>query len=163
MICLGLDIGYDRCGFAFIDTNQNDKLIDSGVILTEKTLPIQKRLQILRSDLATIKKKYKPDIVCIERLFFYRRNSVFEKICMSKGVALELFSNSEVIEIEPKKSKKEVLGDGNLKKGEIKEVMGKLLKTDFSGYLDDEVDAICLAIYAAQLEKFKKMYNGKHL
>lgn len=160
MISLGLDIGYDRCGFAFIDL-ETEKLLDSGVIITDKKLSIQRRLKILRDDLCIIKKKFKPELVCIEKLFFNRKNLVFEKICMSKGVALELFCESKVIEVEPKKAKKEVLGSGNVTKSEVKDTLGMFMKIDFSKYLDDEVDAIYLALYAAKLEQFEKLYNKK--
>ena len=101
------------------------------------------------------------DIVCIEKLFFNRKNMVFEKICMSKGVALELFCEERIVEVEPKKAKKEILGSGNVTKQDVKDTLGILMKIDFSKYLDDEVDAIYLALYAGKLLSMEKLYNNK--
>jgi crossover junction endodeoxyribonuclease RuvC len=158
MIVLGLDIGYDRCGFALFDF-EKEQLVYSGVILTDKSLDIQTRLKELRKDLAFIKKKYKPEAISIEKLFFNRKNTVFEKICMSKGVAFELFSDLRIIEVEPNKAKKDILGNGSLKKSEIRPIVEKIMKMDFKGFIDDEVDAIFLALYLIQFLKLEKMYN----
>jgi len=158
MITLGLDIGYDRCGFAFIETN-GEVLLDSGIILTEKSLPINHRLNALRKDLAFLKKKYSPVALCIEKLFFHRKNTIFEKICMSKGVAMELFYESRIIEIEPKKAKREIIGRGDVTKKEVKALLGMQLSIDFTEYMDDEVDAIYLALYSAKYLLLEKFYN----
>lgn len=149
MITIGLDIGYDRCGFAVVETN-GELILESGIIVTDKSLPINRRLNVLRNDLEFIKKKYSPVAVCIEKLFFYRKNRVFEKICMSKGVALELFCESLIIEIEPKKAKKEIVGHGDATKNDIKKLLGLLLSIDFTEHMDDEVDAIYLGLYSAR-------------
>ena len=158
MVILGLDIGYDRCGVCIYE---DEKIIFSGLIVTDKKDPIQKRLKILRQDLLEIKNQFNPDCVGIEKLFFNRRNSVFEKICMSKGVALELFSGCVVEEIEPKKIKKEMIGSGDADKSMVKLALSKMLKLNLDEYMDDVVDAIAIAIYMSQKIKLEKLYNQK--
>ena len=160
MVVLGLDIGYDRCGFAILSgTSRKNELVTAGVILTDKKLPIQKRLRILKEDLISIDKQYKPEVMCIEKLFFNRRNTVFEKICMSKGIAFEIFCDTTIIEVEPKKAKKDVLGDGNIDKKQVKFLVAKLFNTNFDNVPDDTYDAIYLALYGLQTRELEKMYN----
>lgn len=158
MNILGVDIGYDRCGFAIIDSESN-LLIDSGIILTDKSLPFPERLRILREDMITIKKKYYPEAICIEKLFFYRKNQTFEKICMSKGVALELFSDILIQEVEPLKVKNKITGIGNASKEDMREILSQRLKMNFEKYVDDEIDAICLGLYMSENIKLEKLYN----
>ncbi len=149
MIVLGVDVGYDRCGFAAVDVNTMN-VVDSGIILTDKKQPFVKRLRVLREDMLYIQNKYFPVGVCIEKLFFYRRNKVFEKICMSKGVVLEIFADTVIHEIEPSKMKKGIAGFGNATKEDIKQALSFRLGINFDGYIDDELDAISLALYGAQ-------------
>lgn len=150
---LGIDIGYDRCGVCVIeyDSKRNDSnIIFAGSILTNKKLSISERLKILHEDLVYIKKKYQPECMSIEKLFFNRKNMTFEKICMSKGVAMMLFSDIEILEVEPKRVKKCVVGDGNATKPEIRMVVEKVIGMELQSVLDDTIDALCLALYHCQ-------------
>lgn len=158
MVILGLDIGYDRCGFAVIDAHKKT-IIDSGLVLTAKTLDFAKRLKILRKDLLYIKNKYNPEGICLERLFFNRKNETFERICMSKGVVLELFCNTRILEVEPLKVKREITGVGNASKYDMKKALSQRLNLNFDKYIDDEIDAICLGLYFAEHLQFEKLYN----
>ncbi|BDQ04710.1 MAG: crossover junction endodeoxyribonuclease RuvC [Candidatus Dojkabacteria bacterium] len=149
MTILGIDVGYDRCGFAVVDVNTMN-VMDSGVILTDRELSFIKRLRVLREDMLYIQNKYFPVGVCIEKLFFYRRNKVFEKICMSKGVVLEIFADTVIYEIEPSKMKKDITGFGKATKEDIKKALSLRLGVNLEDYIDDELDAISLALYGAQ-------------
>ncbi len=159
MIILGLDIGYDRCGVCVYDSENG--ILESCLITTNKKDSIALRLKTLREDLNHLKQKYNPNSVGIERLFFNRKNTVFEKICMSKGIALELFADCNINEIEPKKIKKELIGSGDASKQDVKNILSKLLKVDLEHYIDDVVDAIAIAVYMNQKNKLENMYNKK--
>lgn len=160
MTFLGLDIGYDRCGVSVIQGDtRNNKIIFTGLIVTNKKDPIEKRLRTLRSDLLEIKKQFKPEGMAIEKLFFNRKNSIFEKICMSKGVAVEVFSDQPVIEVEPKKAKKLIIGDGNADKKQVQFFLSKIYDLNFDNMPDDAYDAIYLALYGMQVIELQKLYN----
>lgn len=166
MTFLGIDIGYDRCGICVIEysfENNSTDIVFAGSILTDKNLPIAARLKILHEDLLYIKQKYSPDYISIEKLFFNRRNSVFEKICMSKGVALMLFQDSTIVEIEPKSIKKNIIGEGNATKAQIKEVLTRILQVDLSKVLDDTLDALCIGLYHVELVKIELMSARKQI
>ena len=73
MRILGLDPGLAILGFGLIDTNGNKfKLVDYGIINTEPDLTFPERLKLLYDDLDFLIKRYQPDEVSIEELFFYR-------------------------------------------------------------------------------------------
>lgn len=146
MSILGLDIGYDRCGFAVFSLITGD-LVEFGVIVTDQSILFKNRLKILREDLLYIKNKFKPIAISIESLFFYRKNKIFEKICMAKGVALEVFSDIDIFEIEPAKLKKIITGDGKAKKKDIRKSISLMLNHNFKSTTDDELDAIALGLY----------------
>lgn len=159
MVIMGLDIGYDRCGVCIL--NEDGSIEFSCLIVTDKKDHIKDRLHTLHEDLLEIKKKYNPNAVAVERLFFNRKNSTFEKICMSKGIAMELFSNCEIEEIEPKRMKKELIGSGDADKEMVKLALSKILSANLDSYMDDVTDAIGLALFLHQKYKLEKMYNKK--
>jgi crossover junction endodeoxyribonuclease RuvC len=160
MIFLGIDIGFDRCGIAILDHDikkNTSEIVFAGSILTEKSQTIAQRLKVLYTDLLFVKNKYNPEYMCIEKLFFNRQNSTFEKVCMSKGVALLLFSDTEIVEVEPKRMKSIVVGNGNATKSQIKTVIEKLLARDLSKMYDDTIDAIGLAMYQIEATRLEKL------
>lgn len=163
MVFLGIDIGYDRCGVAILDhdiKSNTTEIVFAGSILTDKKDSIAIRLKVLYDDLLTVKKKYSPEFMCIEKLFFNRKNSTFEKVCMSKGIAEMLFSEIEILEIEPKVVKSNVIGNGNATKSEIRTILEKILNRSLAKIYDDTIDAICLAKYQIEVIRVEKL-QGK--
>lgn len=157
MIFLGIDIGFDRCGFGILEFEMQTKklsVISAGCITTNRQESIAKRLKCLTDDLNEIKHKYNPEFVSIEKLFFNRKNPTFEKVCMAKGVAMSVFASSELLEIEPKTMKKFITGSGNAGKAEIKAVLERILKIELKKIYDDTIDAIALGMYHAELKRF---------
>jgi crossover junction endodeoxyribonuclease RuvC len=159
MIFLGIDIGFDRCGFCVLETEdkfKNPKIITAGCITTDRSLSISKRLDTLNQDLLTLKEKYKPSFMSIEKLFFNRKNTAFEKVCMAKGIALMLFNESQILEIEPNTVKGHVIGSGRATKAQMRPILEKILSMDLSKIYDDTIDAICLGLYQVDYEKLNQ-------
>lgn len=160
MIFLGIDIGFDRCGFCALEYEFGQKepvILSAGAILTDKKLSIQERLKILHRDLLEVKKKFKPEYVSIEKLFFHRKNMTFEKICMSKGVAMTVFADTVILEIEPKRVKKYITGNGNATKEEIRVLLEKIMNMDLKNIYDDTIDAVCLGLYHVDAVKLERL------
>jgi crossover junction endodeoxyribonuclease RuvC len=164
MVFLGLDIGFDRCGFAVLaydSRTRKNEILYAGSILTDKKLSIGERLKILHDDLLFIKQKYEPEYMCIEKLFFNRENSTFEKVCMSKGIAMMLFSDIQTLQVEPNKVKSTIVGNGHAKKPEIRMITEKLLNRSLAKMYDDTIDAICLALYHIEVERVENLKTKK--
>jgi crossover junction endodeoxyribonuclease RuvC len=155
-VILGLDIGYERCGISVL---KNGEIIYECLIQTSPKLEIASRLCELRKDLSQIKNDFNPDFVALEKLFFNRKNSTFEKICMAKGVALEVFHESQIHEIPPKSVKMAISGYGGSDKKTLNQYISKIIKKNVDHLYDDVVDAIALSLYLDQEIKMKKMYN----
>lgn len=166
MIFMGIDIGYDRCGVSIIkhsfELNKSDILF-AGSIITDRTQSFSSRLHILHEDLMFLKNKYAPEYISIEKLFFNRKNPTFEKICMSKGIAMLIFNDSMMQEIEPKKMKLWISGYGNATKKDIKISLERYMNMNLSNVLDDTVDAVCLAMYHIDQVKIDMMVNRSQL
>jgi crossover junction endodeoxyribonuclease RuvC len=166
MTFLGIDIGYDRCGVSILEYSSKGNRTDilfAGSIVTDKKLPFQERLKVLHEDLFFIKNKYLPSYMSIERLFFNRKNSTFEKVCMSKGIAMVLFNDISILEVEPKRVKSTIVGDGNATKKDMKIILEKILKCSLDNVLDDTVDALCLAMYHVEHYKIEQMSSQKNV
>lgn len=175
MIILGLDIGYGKCGYSLLERTEpskqkgnsraisnisnTGKILSIGTITTPKTEEISSRLTELSKDLKHIRDKYNPQTIVIEKLYYYRRNTVFEKICMAKGIAYLVFHPIRIIEIEPKIVKKEIIGHGNATKSDIRQALKKIMTHDIKGVSDDALDAYCLSLYGDYLLKYEEKFK----
>ena len=71
MIVLGIDPGYAIVGWGVINYNGNTyKPLAFGAITTEAHTDFNERLEIIYNDTLEVLKKYKPDALSIEKLFF---------------------------------------------------------------------------------------------
>ena len=71
MRILGIDPGYAIVGFGILDYKGNNfTVVEFGAITTAPNQPFQKRLKIIYDDLSFVIKKYNPDCIAIEKLFF---------------------------------------------------------------------------------------------
>lgn len=155
MKILGIDVGYDRCGYAIFDLHSPMTPVDYGLIVTEKNVEMRLRLRKLRNSLHENLSVHDVELVVLEKLFYNRKNTVFEKICMAKGVIMEFFADLKVIELEPKKVKKDILGSGDLNKSDIKRILKRIIHVDDMDRLkDDVIDSILLAYYGVRLVQF---------
>ena len=72
-VILGIDPGYGLTGFGVIKVKGSVfECVDYGVIKTHKDEEFVQRLKYLSKDLKSIIKKYNPDLVAVEELFFFK-------------------------------------------------------------------------------------------
>ena len=92
MRVLGVDPGLTRCGLAVVDrvTGGKLKMIDVGVILTDKGLELEDRLLELDRELANWIEKFNPDVVAVERVFSQLNVRTAMATGQAAGVALLL-------------------------------------------------------------------------
>lgn len=144
-LILGIDIGFGKCGYCLLEKEQT--IISAGLIETSAKQDIQSRLIELKKDFEHLNNKFSPTHVVIEKLFFYRKNKEFEKVCMAKGVCLSTFSKSKILEIEPKVLKKLITGSGNSKKKDFRKFYIRKMNINLKNISDDTIDALALAEY----------------
>jgi crossover junction endodeoxyribonuclease RuvC len=71
-IILGIDPGYGRVGIAIIENEKgNQKLIFSECFKTSAKESHGKRLSLIGQEISSLIKKYQPEAMAIENLFFH--------------------------------------------------------------------------------------------
>lgn len=169
MKILGIDPGTGRLGWAVLETqslkaksknyNNIPKLISCGLIETPANTKLDKRLKIIFEELGNVIKKYNPDELAIEELFFVKNVKTAISVSHARGVAMLTSSlkNLEIYEYKPNVIKLAIAGYGHASKDQIV----KMLKLHLKGCSikqDDTADAIAVALCHLQLRKSKIKY-----
>lgn len=147
---IGIDPGFDRLGVCILDKYaNNEELIHSQCITTSKKETFEIRLAEIGEQLTVILKKYKPQELAIETLFFTTNQKTIITVAEVRGVCIYLSHVHDVAlyEYSPPQIKLAVTGYGKATKDDISLMVPKILgKTMKKGILDDEVDAIAIAL-----------------
>ena len=149
MIILGIDPGFERMGCAVLEKSPSgEKLIYSACLISSRNDAHEKRLLVLAKGLKKIIKDFKPDTVAIEKLFFSANQKTALKVAEARGVALLLAAenNLKVVEFTPLEVKMAMTGYGRAEKDQVRKMAQAMLKIDSKGKLDDEIDAIAIAL-----------------
>ena len=132
MRVLGVDPGLTRCGIGVVDGDnyQNLQMVGVGVIRTDVTAPLEARLLQLEVELITWIKKYKPDVIAVERVFSQLNVKTAMATGQAAGVALLIAARSgiPVAMHTPSEVKAAVSGSGRADKKQVAEMVKKLLK-----------------------------------
>lgn len=149
MIILGIDPGFERMGCAILEkSRKEEKLIYSSCLFSSKNDPHEKRLLVLANGLKKIIQDFRPDTMAIEKLFFTANQKTAMKVAEARGVALLLAAenNLKVLEFTPLEIKMAMTGYGRAEKDQVRKMAQAMLKMDGNKKLDDEIDAIAIAL-----------------
>lgn len=154
---LGIDPGLAIIGFGAIicRSKQNTRhdapvtMLDFGVINTPARTEMGTRLCTLFDDLHTVIEEIKPDLVAIEKLFFYRMGNTI-LIAQARGVIMLVLAqhNLPYVEFTPAQIKQALTGYGNADKSEVQEAVARELNLDEIPKPDDAADALAIALSA---------------
>ena len=157
MITLGIDPGFARCGYAFIESkNSVYKMVNSGLIETFSNQEYNQRLSFIYTELDTLIKEYKPNNAAIEELFFSKNTKTAIKVAEARGViilALTL-NNIDFTEYKPKEVKSQITGNGNANKDAMMKMVN--LFTGSNIIQDDTADAVAIALAHASRNRIFK-------
>lgn len=151
MRVLGIDPGYDRLGIAVVDGDRNTQtLVHSECFETNKKDPFGVRLHDAISHTHVVLKKYAPDIVALETLFFSNNQKTAMHVAEVRGALLFIAHESGCIvrEFAPQQIKSAVSGSGRGGKADVATMLHKLLEIPQKKMLDDEYDAIAVGLTA---------------
>ena len=158
---LGIDPGFDRLGVCILDKEgSRETLVYSFCIETSKKDTFEKRLSDIGDTLDKIIKKYKPEELAIEKLFFTKNQTTAINVAEVRGVVLYLSFNSglEINEYSPPEIKLAVAGHGKANKGDIFHMVSRILRDQIKdGLLDDEMDAIAIALTHSACRKMRAL------
>ncbi|MBU4284891.1 crossover junction endodeoxyribonuclease RuvC [Patescibacteria group bacterium] len=155
MIILGIDPGTAITGFGIIEKSkiksQKLKVIDYGCIKTTTNLSTAERLDKMYKELKTLIKKYKPEIVAVEDIFFFKNLKTAIKVSQARGVILLAIAQSKirVAEYTPLQIKQAVACYGRAEKSQVQKMVKVLLDLKEIPKPDDAADALAVAICCA--------------
>lgn len=155
---LGLDPGIAILGFGTVVCHTSDrigenknlvKLEDFGIIETPAKTPFGDRLCTIYEDLHSLIAEIAPDLVAVEKLFFYRMSHTIT-VAQARGVLMLVLGQLGLpyVEFTPPEIKKTLTGYGNAAKIEVQEAVARELALDFIPRPDDAADALAIALTA---------------
>jgi len=147
MITLGIDPGFARCGYAFIESkNSSYGILDSGLIETLGDKPHNQRLKLIYDSLNDLITKYNPDNAAIEELFFSKNGKTAIKVAEARGVIILALTVKGVDfkEYKPKEVKSRITGNGNADKEAVIKMVNLFTGTKI--IQDDAADAAAIAL-----------------
>ncbi|KKU55346.1 MAG: Crossover junction endodeoxyribonuclease RuvC [Parcubacteria group bacterium GW2011_GWA1_47_11] len=150
MKILGIDPGTTRTGYGLIEKDRGVKLLACGLIDGEG-VGKENRLSHLEKGIQALINTHKPDLVCLERLFFSKNKKTASSVSEARGVILLVLQKSGVdfVEFSPSEVKSAVAGDGGAGKRDVlRAVMWTLGVKDIPGP-DDISDALAIALRGA--------------
>lgn len=124
-------------------------LLDFGVIQTPAHTEMGKRLCTIYDDLHTLIQEWQPDLVAIEKLFFYRMASTIT-VAQARGVLMLVLAQHKVpfVEFTPAQIKQALTGHGNADKYDVQQAVARELNLDYIPKPDDAADALAVALTA---------------
>lgn len=146
---LGIDPGFGMVGYALMDVeDKKESIVDYGVIKTDASFPLSRRLFDIHEKIKEIIKIYKPDEASVEELYFFRNVTTAIFVGEARGVIILALEEAKlsIYEYTPMEVKMAVTGYGKATKRQVQEMVRIIMKMDDIPRPDDAADAIAIAI-----------------
>lgn len=150
MVILGIDPGTVRMGYGCIEKNRGLRTIAYGVVGSAEKGAAE-RLVHIGSEVRKLVKKYNPDVIGIEQVYFSKNKKTALSVAEARGVILFVAKSMGVpiLEFTPSDIKRVVAGDGRCDKKALKKVVLMTLGEENITGPDDVSDALAIAIRAS--------------
>jgi crossover junction endodeoxyribonuclease RuvC len=148
MFVLGVDPGLSTTGYGLVEGSHPPRAQRAGVIRTDKQLPTSQRLVELYDGLRQVISDTSPDVMALETVFTNRNLQTAISVGRASGVALLVAAQAglTVYEYVPTAIKSAVTGDGSANKGQVQQMVARLLKLDVAPRPADASDALAIAL-----------------
>lgn len=149
MRVLGIDPGYDRLGIAILEGDRSHQtVVHSECFETARGDEFPERLHAALSRVKQIIAEFTPDEVALETLFFSKNQKTAMRVAEMRGGLLFVAKDMgcAITEYAPQQIKSAVSGNGRGTKGDIAAMLHRLLTIPEKKMLDDEYDAIAVAL-----------------
>jgi len=149
MKIISIDPGYERIGVAVIEkTNHQEELIYSDCFKTSPKSPITERFLSIGKEIERVIKKYEPEAMAIETLFFNSNQKTAMNVSEARGIIIyqALSRGLDVFEYTPLQIKIAITGYGRGDKKQITQMLKHLIKIEKNIKHDDEYDAIAVGL-----------------
>ncbi len=152
MKILGIDPGTAAIGLGLIEyKNKKAALVAFDCLTTNPEETTAERLRDLHQKLTKFIKKYKPEIITVEDLFFFKNAKTVIKVSQARGVILLAASQQKitVFEYTPLQIKQALTGYGRAEKKQVQHMVKAVLGLKEIPRPDDAADALAVAICCA--------------
>jgi len=163
MIVCGIDPGTATTGYGVIKKSKKGlTFLAYGCIKTFPTESPQERLKQIFNEMNSLIKKYKPNVLVIEKIFFFKNAKTLIPVSQAKGVMLLSAARNKipVYEFTPLQVKMNIVGYGRAEKSQVQKMVKIILNLKKIPKPDDAADALGLAIsysYLPERQKHAKM------
>lgn len=150
MKIISIDPGYERVGIAIIEkeTGGKEELLYSDCFKTSAKSPITERFLLIGKEIEKIIKKYNPEALAIETLFFNSNQKTAMAVSEARGIIIYqgLANGLDIFEYTPLQIKIAITGYGRGDKKQVIAMIPHLIKVDKKINYDDEYDAIAVGL-----------------
>ena len=156
MKIIAIDPGYERLGIAVLEkiksyrgvASVNEVLLYSECFKTSAKIPHHERLTLIGNKIKEVIKKFEPETLATEKLFFSKNQKTALLVAEARGVILYSASSLglQVFEYTPAAIKIAVTGYGRSEKRQIIDMVKKLIVVPPNKNSDDEFDAIAIGL-----------------
>ena len=151
-IILGIDPGTARMGWGIIEFDGNNyTALGYGTLETSPQTDEHLRLGELYEKLNLLTKKYNPQIIAVEDIFYFKNQKTLINVSQARGIVLLLAANThkKYYSFTPLQIKMAVTGYGKAEKKQVQHMVKILLNLKKEPKLDDSADALAVAICCA--------------
>jgi len=159
MKILSIDPGYERLGIAIIEkTDSKEILLYSNCFKTSSKSKHHTRLKEIGEEIENVIKKFSPESLAIETLFFNTNQKTALMVSEARGVVVFVAHHLglSVSEFTPLQVKVAVTGHGRSDKKAIARMIPLLISYDKKIRSDDEIDAIAIGLTFFAHKKYLK-------
>lgn len=157
MITLGIDPGTARLGFGVVVGGDAPRPLDYGVVETAAASAMPVRLLTIHDAVDRLIRRYRPEAVAVEQLFFARNVTNALAVGQARGVVLLAAARNgvAVVEYTPSEVKQAITGYGKADKGQMQEMVRLILGLASVPKPDDAADALAIALCHVQTAPFQ--------
>lgn len=158
MKVLGIDPGTHRIGYALLEKHQSGVLVKDYGCLQPRANLKSHRLKQIFIGVSAILKKYQPDILAVEKLYFFKNQKTAFAVGEARGVIILAGAKSgcRILAPTPLQVKQALTGYGRASKQQIQTMVQRLLKLKELPKPDDIADALAVAFWALSYSQKKE-------
>jgi crossover junction endodeoxyribonuclease RuvC len=162
MRVIGIDPGTIVCGYGIVETDRKNAPVHvySGEIKLKQKAPLQERLKTVYESLRSTIEEYRPDHLCLEKIFYHKSIRSAMTLGSVRGIALLLAAehNLPLFEYNSTELKMALTGYGRAEKKQVQEMVKIVLglKDSHPKMSLDCSDALALCICHINSNKHKQ-------
>ena len=149
MTILGIDPGLATMGWGAISYDGvKPKILDYGALITPPDMPMPQRLMSLYDGVEELCRRFDPDDIAMEELFFCKNVTTAIAVGEARGAALVAMRKhtNNLFEYTPMQIKQAVTGYGKADKKQVQQMVKLLLNLPEIPRPDDAADGLAIAI-----------------